>query len=308
LSEQKPVVAVDIGATKTVVAVFVDGEMREIARFPTADDPARAVEEIADCIAGPALDAAPETDGAPVGIGSPGPLNPFDGVILAPPNMPRWIDVPLREQLEKKLRRTVRVENDANVGALGEAIYGSGEGFTSIFYVTISTGIGSGLVIDGRIHGGHRGIAGEVEAVEPAHFYGRPDGLTLNEISAGPGLVRSAKRRLAEGGQSVLSKYNGDFNTHELFAAVDEGDQIAIEILEAGRNGIAGLLTTALFTIAPDAIVLAGGLCTDSRWYVDPVRDKVKAWMKIPELAEVPIERAKLWDRAVLYGAAQLVI
>jgi glucokinase len=143
--------------------------------------------------------------------------------------------------------------------------------------------------------------------VEPGHFHGRAGQENLNELASGPGLVRCAKRRIAAGEKSVLQEYDGDFDTPELLAAADAGDPVATATLEAGRNGIAGLLMTVLFAVAPDAIVLAGGLCTESRWFVDPLREKVKRWMPIPELAEIPIERAQLWDRAVLYGAATLV-
>ena len=235
-------------------------------------------------------------------------MDPVSGEILAPPNLPGWRNFPLTGRLQDELNLPVRLENDANVGALGEAVYGTGAGYQSIFYLTISTGIGSGLVIDGRIFGGHRGIAGEVYAVEPGHFYGRNGDENLNELASGPGLVRCARRRLANGEKSSLTALADDFDTPELLAAAEAGDTVARATLEAGRDAIAGLLTTVLFTIAPESIVLAGGLCTESRWFVDPVRERVKAWMSIPELAQVPIERAKLWDRAVLYGAAQLVL
>jgi glucokinase len=287
-------VAVDIGATKTVIAVYEGTVMSEIARFPTGRHPEDEVTRIVETIRKePRASAA-----TAVGIGAPGPLDPVAGRILAPPNLVGWRDFPLVDELVSRLGKTTRLENDANLGALGEAVHGSGAGYRSMYYVTISTGIGAGFVIDGKIFGGHRGIAGEVFAVEPGHFNGMPGGDNLNELASGPGLVRRAKR---------LSSHDGNFDTPELFAAVDAGDALAVGILEDGRNAIVGLLTTVLFSVAPDAIVLAGGLCTENRWFVEPVRDRVRTWVNIPELAEVPIERAKLWDRAVLYGAAELV-
>ena len=303
MSDRKFPVAVDIGATKTVVAAFRDGRMDEMDRFPTADTPEAEVDLIVSAIRGSKLASGVSA----VGLGAPGPLDPVSGVILAPPNLPGWRNFPLTERLQGILRVPVSLENDANVGALGEAVYGTGVGYGSIYYLTISTGIGAGLVIDGKIFGGHRGIAGEVFAVEPGHFYGRSGEENLNELASGPGLVRCARRRLAGGEESSLKALDAGFDTPELLAAADAGDRVASGTLEAGRNAIAGLLMTVLFAVAPDSIVLAGGLCTESRWFVDPVREKVKQWMPIPELAEIPIERAKLWDQAVLYGAAQLV-
>ncbi len=304
MSEGGYPVAVDIGATKTVVAVFRDGKMDEIDRFLTPERPESEVDLIVTSIQNSETAAAATA----VGIGAPGPLDPIAGEILAPPNLPGWRNFPLTELLQSRLDLPVRLENDANLGALGEATYGTGAGYRSIFYLTISTGIGSGLVIDGKIFGGHRGIAGEVYALEPGHFYGRNGEGNLNDLASGPGLVRCARHRLANGETSSLPGPADDFDTPELLAAAEAGDTVALTTLEAGRHAIAGLLTTVLLVVAPDSIVLAGGLCTESRWFVDPVRERVKAWMPIPELAEVPIERAKLWDRAVLYGAAQLVL
>jgi len=302
LSEATYPVAVDIGATKTVVAVFRDGSMDEIDRFLTAETPESEIDLIVSAIRNSEL----ASRATAVGIGAPGPLNPSSGEILAPPNLPGWRNFPLTERLQNRLNLPVRLENDANLGALGEAIHGTGTGYGSIYYLTISTGIGSGLVINGQIIGGHRGIAGEVYAVEPGHFYGRSGEENLNDLASGPGLVRCAKRRMANGEESSLTELAADFDTPELLAAADAGDTVAHDTLEAGRNAIAGLLTTVLFVVAPESIVLAGGLCTESRWFVDPVRERVRRWMPIPELAEVPIERAKLWNKAVLYGAAEL--
>lgn len=303
MSERAFPIAVDIGATKTVVAIYRDGSMTEVDRFLTLPTPEEQVDRITSLVRREHL-----IDGATaMGIGSPGPLDPFKGVILAPPNMPGWRDFPLADRISSDLGIPVKLENDATVGALGESIHGSGAGYKSMYYLTISTGIGGGFIMNGRIFGGQAGIAGEVYAVEPGHYYGRPGGDNLNELASGPGLIRSAKKRLAAGEQSSLNDLEDGWNTPELFAAADAGDPVALATLEDGRNAIAGLLTTVLYAIAPEAIVLAGGLCTESRWYVDPVKERVKNWLVIPELREVPIERAKLWDKAVLYGAAELV-
>lgn len=304
LSRETPYpVAIDIGATKTVVAVLRHGAMKEIARFPTESVPAAEVDSIAAAVKNEPL----ALHATAVGIGAPGPLDPTRGIILAPPNLPRWRNFPLAERLSSALDKPVQLENDANAGALGEAEDGSGRGFGSVYYLTISTGIGSGLVIDGQIFGGHRGIAGEVYAVEPGHYTGHAGGDNLNELSSGPGMVRRARRKLAAGARSSLESVAG-FDAPELLDAADAADPVALSTLDEARNAIAGLLTSVLFIVAPHVIVLAGGLCTENRWFVEPVRDRVREWLPIPELAEVPIQRATLWDRAVLFGAARMVM
>lgn len=294
------ILSVDIGATKTVVAGYQDGEITRLDRFLTPADPEQEVEKIVSSVS-----AAGLTDKiSAAGLGAPGPLDPERGVILNPPNLPGWKGFPLAESLHDALGVPVLLENDANVGALGEAIHGSGTGYRSLFYLTISTGIGSGIVVDGHIFGGHRGIAGEVWAIEPGHFTGDPTGDNLIERASGPGLIRTAKKLIAEGVQSELEAEALD--TAALLSAADRGDPVAVRTLESGQNAMAGLVVSVLCILAPECVVLAGGLCTEPHWFVEPIRQKVSEWLSIPELTEIPIMRGALWDSAVLYGAAEL--
>lgn len=293
------VAVADIGATKTVVAYCNEGRIETVGRFPTPSTGTEVVENIVGSL---------ENDGrrpfVRLGIGAPGPLDAEHGVILDPPNLPGWRDFPLVCELEKRLDVPVRLENDANVGALGEAIFGSGKSYPSVFYLTLSTGIGAGLVIDGRIFSGYRGMAGEVHAIDPGTYFGAETGENIIERSSGPGMVRCAQRRISAGMPTSLDARTLD--TYTLLAALDENDRVALETVETARNAIAGLLINVLTIVAPSVIVLAGGLCTENRWFVDPIRERVRRWTTISALRDVPIERATLWDTAVLYGAAVL--
>lgn len=305
MSDTASYISVDIGATKTVVARWHKGSIEPLDRFPTDQDPEKETAAIVATLAG-----TPGTDDAAVGIGCPGPLDPKTGTILEPPNLKEWKDYPLADELSRRLNLPVRLENDANVGALGEAIYGSGQGYDSVFYLTLSTGIGAGLIVDGKIHDGHRAMAGEVWALDTGALTGDFQGRTILERASGPGLIRSVSRRLSGDHadrplpETILTEE--ELDTLSLFAAYDDGDLLAKEVVEDGQAAIAGLLLMVLLAVAPDALVLAGGLCTESRWFVDPVIDIVRRNLPIPELRDVPITRAKLWDQAVLYGAAYL--
>ncbi len=305
---EKTIVAIDIGATKTVVARYRNGEMTPVDRFPTSDDPASEVDTIVRAV----KSNGSLNDGAPVaiGIGCPGPLNPRTGTMLEPPNLKGWWGYPLVGKLEDALGLPVRLENDANLGALGESVFGSGKGYRSMFYLTLSTGIGAGLIIDGKIFAGYRAMAGEVWAIDTGAFTGTVTGQTVLELASGPGLVRSAIRKIAAAGNTAAGKSSlspTGLDTRTLFAAADAGDPIAVDTLKAGQNAIAGLLMMVLMTVAPESIVLAGGLCTESRWFVDPVTEIVRRNLQITQLRDIPITRAELWDQAVLYGAAHLV-
>ena len=138
----------DIGGTKIVTGILENETISILARFPTPHRPEEAVRRIVGSIR-----QCRRKDFSAIGIGAPGPLDPEEGVILSPPNLPKWHDFPLAPRLEAELEVPAWLDNDANLGALGEAIHGSGRGLKSIFYF-ISTGIGSGLIIDGRIHRG----------------------------------------------------------------------------------------------------------------------------------------------------------
>ena len=95
-------------------------------------------------------------------------------------------------------------------------------------------------------------------------------------------------------------------DTPGLLSSALDGDAVALKTLEEGRNTVAAFLVMVIETIAPEAVVLSGGLCTDPRWYVDPVRKRIGVWTGIPRLADTPVRRAALWEDAVLHGAGIL--
>jgi glucokinase len=299
VSEQQQVLAVDIGGTKTAVGYVAQGTLHTLDRFPTPEDPQAAVDRLAELVA----DAAETVTG--VGIGAPGPLDQERGLFLTPPNLPSWWNFPFVERLREATQLPAILENDANVGALGEAIFGSGQRYRSIYYLTVSTGIGGGLILDGAVHRGHAGMAGEVWAFEPGNFFGQHTGQTILELCSGPGLLRRTRAGISRGEETRLCEEQLD--TATLLRADADGDPLAHRIMEEARDALAGLINMIGTTLAPDCVVLAGGLCTDSAWYVDPVVDRVRRWMHIAALSEIPIMRGRLWDSAVLYGATRLL-
>ena len=285
-SETQSIIAIDIGGTKTSVAALTGSNLSILDRFATPQSPDEAIQSIVRI-------ARSQKNIAAVGIGAPGPLDAEKGIFLSPPNLPDWHGCFMASAMESKLGIPVRLENDANLGALGEAIYGRGRGMKSIFYLTISTGIGAGLIIDGAIHSGHKGMAGELWAFQPDNFQGHTKGLSIMDLSSGPGLLHRGQQRSG----------NNQLNMEKFLKAALDGDAVIMEILEEGRNAITAMLAAVILAVAPDAVVLGGGLCTDTRWYVEPIQKKLKSWIKIPQLAQTPIHRADLWDEAVLYGA-----
>lgn len=293
------IIGIDIGGTKTKMGYLRDGRMQTFFHERTPRDPDVALDlltrglgqaEVAEVV-------------SRIGIGCPGPLDPCRGVVLSPPNLPEWKDFSLSSRLAEALGVPVRLGNDANVGALGEAVYGSARGAETVFYMTISTGIGTGIVSDGRVHGGARGLAGELWAFDPSAFGGVSRG-NVNELASGTGLIRQAERALRAGRPTRIPA--DDVTSATILRAFGDGDPLAVEIVERARQCLAATLAFVVHVVAPDVIVLGGGLCTDTDWFVRPLQERVPGLVGIPQLRDTPIRRAELWDDAVLYGAISL--
>ncbi len=295
------IVGIDIGGTKTKLGTVQDGKLVELDGFPTPQDPDEAASALIaaidkSCGSGP-------LEG--IGIGCPGPLNQERGVTLSPPNLPDWDEFPIAALLKERFQVPVALENDGNAGGLGEALWGSGRGFNTVLYCTISTGIGIGIVNNGKVHQGHNGLAGETWAFIPGNYDGKPEGENILDLSAGNGIVRITKKKLDQGRGSVIPKE--EVTTGTILKAYEENDPLAVEVLEQARNVLGGMLVNAITLLAPDIIVLAGGLCARPEWYVDPLITRVRKWTSITGLSDIPVRRAELWDSAVLYGAVTMM-
>src|SRR6266581_7931300 len=159
------VIGVDVGGTK-VAAGFVDRQGEILHHTRTAMNPAGSAAEGLAAVTS-AIDAllkmAPESRGTVerIGICAPGPLDPRTGVVLNPPNMPCWRDLPLAAEIKMRYGVDARVDNDANAAALAESLWGAGKGYGNVFYACIGTGIGTGIVFDGKIFHGRTGSAAE---------------------------------------------------------------------------------------------------------------------------------------------------
>jgi glucokinase len=202
------------------------------------------------------------------------------------------------DRLADALRLPVALDNDGNAGALGEAVYGSARGFDRVFYMTISTGIGTGIVVDRRVYQGAHGLAGEIWAFDPRRFSGSA-GTIINDLASGSGLVKQAARLLV--GESP------PLDAVALMARAASGDPAAAAIAEEARDVLAAALAFAIYLLDPDVVVLGGGMCRNPVEFVEPVVDRVRRQLTIDRLRDTPIRRAALWDAAVLYGAVALI-
>jgi len=235
-----------------------------------------------------------------VGIGSPGPLDPYEGVIIEPPNLIGWVNVPLVKMLEEKTGIPVKLENDANAAALAEATLGAGKGAKSVFYVTVSTGVGGGYVNNGELISGAQGNCGEIGnmIVNPS-----PDAYQ------GPGLNKGALEGLASGtaigriGKERLGITNGAQGVFEL---ASQGDKAAQDILDEAINYLAIGLANIVHTVNPEVIVIGGGVMKSKDLILQPLIEKTRNYL-YPSLRDSLIIKPALLDqKAGLIGAGLL--
>lgn len=300
----------DIGGTKLAAGVVrSDGAVASLLTRPTdgADGPERVIVRLLDL----ARDAIAETDVASsqlagIGIGCAGPLDAVRGVVQGPPNLPGWREVPLVARVEEALSLPTRLENDASAATLGEFVHGAGRGCDHMLYLTISTGVGGGAVIDGVLHRGRTGNGGEFGHIVVVHG-GRQCGCgsrgCLEAYVSGTSIAARARERLAAGSPSSLAALP-EVTAADVTAAAGAGDALAAELWEETGDilgsGLAGLVNA--FEL--EVVVLGGGVTRGGARLLDRVRERALARAMPAAARDCRIVLAALGDRVGVVGAA----
>lgn len=304
------VFAVDLGATNVRVGLVDQGGTVVLsARRPTPQEgPGAVVEAIADLTREVAAKAGRRADR--VGVGVPGPLDVAEGIVDEPPNLRGWRRVPLRAMLEARLGLPVVLENDANAAALGEWWKGAGQGSRHLLYITWSTGIGGGLVWEGRLYRGASGTAGEI-----GHIVVDPDGPLcpcgrrghLEGIAAGPAIVRAAREAMARGEPSAL-RHLAAFTAEEVAAAARAGDPLSRRVFEHAARMVGLVVGGMLNLLNPEVVVIGGGVARAGEVAFEPLREAARSVAFDGPFRSARIVPAALGDDAGLVGAAYLAI
>ena len=306
----KQIIAVDLGGTQIRTARY-DHKLKLLQRENTltlADEGLRpTLARIRDYIH--KVMPANKDDVLGIGISSPGPLNPISGVIIAPPNLPGWRGVPLAEIVRAEFGLPVYIGNDANAAALAEASSGAAQGCRHVVYITISTGIGGGVICDGRLLLGREGLGAEVGHIPLMAAPGRVSSLELE--AAGPAIARQVKQRIQGGETSLVTELaQGDLCRIEaktVSQAAAQGDRVASEqIAYAGRMLGLGIVTM-LHLFNPQMVVLGGGVAKSGDLLFRPMRQAIDDHvLDEAYTAQLEIEAAALGDDVALVGAAAL--
>jgi glucokinase len=252
-----------------------------------------------------------------IGLCSPGALDRRTGLVINAPNLPGWEKLHLGKELERMFGLPARVENDANTAGLAEALYGAGVGYRDVFYVTVSTGIGTGIIIDGKIYHGSQGVAGEgghvsIDYRSPYRCSCGTLGC-IEVLASGPGMARRARVRLEQEHSApsllrTLTRGNLALITPEMIEkAAAEGDAIAQCVLDETGFYLGVWLGGMISLLDPSAIIIGGGVARIGKPLFDKMRDALVQYTLNPKLAKkIPLLPAKLQEHVGVYGAASL--
>ncbi|MFC7494758.1 MULTISPECIES: ROK family glucokinase [unclassified Nocardioides] len=304
---------IDVGGTKIAGGVVDDDGV--IVEEVRVESPATDAEAIEEAIAGLVTDLRSRHDIQTVGVGAAGYVDKARAVVLFAPNL-AWRNEDLKGELEKRVELPVVIENDANAAAWGEFVYGAGHDADDLLLVTVGTGVGGGLVLDGEVYRGANGVGAEI-----GHMRVVPNGILcgcgkhgcFEKYASGSALVSEARALAASGAaiaQGMLDRAGGDLDeiTGPLITeAARDGDQGAIQQLaRLGRwlgEGIASLTEI----LDPEVVVIGGGVSEADELLLGPTREAFGAQLVGRGFRPIPeIRKARLGNRAGLIGAADL--
>lgn len=309
---------VDIGGTK-IAAGLVDarGSILFQARAPMCarEDAVAgftAVENAIKAVFAAQPDACARLAG--IGICAPGPLDPRTGVVLNPPNVPCWRNFPLAAEVQRVFHVCAKIDNDANAAALAEAIWGAGVGFRNVFYATLGTGIGTGIIFDQRIYHGRTGSAAEgghvsIDYNGPRCGCGKRG--CIEALCSGPAIALRASARLSEtGARSKMRVFAGGelkaLTAENVAEAFHAGDALAREVLEVTADLMTVWLGNMIDLLEPDVVVFGGGIAGLMGEFFTRMRSELPKWSINPRCNEIPLMLAKYGSDAGIAGAAAL--
>ena len=313
-----PILGIDLGGTKIAIACArLDGRVLAEGRIPTrpGDGPEKNLERIRE-EAGTILDRAgvARVELAAVGVSIPGPWDRDAGTFLDLPNLPGWSGFPIRCTLEEAFGIPVHMDNDANASALAEWKFGAGRGCRDMIYLTMSTGIGGGLILDGRLYRGRNYNAGEV-----GHQVILPGGPMcgcglpghLEGLCSGSGMARRLRREVTAENSEMWPLAGGDptgLSAEILMAAVRKGDRLAVEFFNRTLDELSTGLANLVFILNPEMIILGTIVAKNPDLYLGPLDRLVRS--KVWEIlaTDLRIVPARLTDRIGVFAPLAVIL
>jgi glucokinase len=296
---EKLAIAIDLGGTQIRVAlVDADGAVRaRVSEATQADTNGDVVAEQIASMAKALLQQAGRENILGIGVSSPGPIDTATGVTLGLPTIRGFDNFPLRSVLAQKIGMDVLVENDGIAAAMGEWQLGAGKGFANVVYVTVSTGIGGGVIVDNHVLRGRRGMAGHVghmSIVPHGEICGCGNAGCLEAYASGPNFTRRANAAGVQG------------NAAAVFAAAKAGHALAQELVRQQALYLAQGFVSLLHLYSPDVLIMGGGMSQQFDVLHGPINDDVQRYAMKP-FRDVHLVKAALGGDSGLIGASRLV-
>ncbi|HSI80939.1 MAG TPA: ROK family protein [Solirubrobacterales bacterium] len=306
-------IGVDLGGTKVLVGV-VDSE-REVHYRSTESTRDRSGDEVLAVLErelAAALDAAPDAVG--IGLGIPATIDRARGVAVSAVNLP-LVDVPIRDLISERIGLPTALDNDANVAALAEHRFGAARGARNAVMLTIGTGIGGGLILNGEVYRGSTGAGAELGHVVidmngPRCQGNCPNRGCVEALASGTALGRegrAAARRVPDSALGRLDAAGEAIDGRAVTEAAIGGDQTAVEVVATIGRRLGVAMSSLANIFEPDMIVVGGGVSAAGELLIGPARDELR-WRALPPQDETPVVLAELGPDAGMYGAAALAL
>jgi len=311
------VLGIDIGATHLFVsAANLRGDIlgeRE-CKFEIALGPDHCLTKVDEAVRGALAQIGAELETVTsFAIGVPGPVVAKLGMVVAPPIMPGWDGFPIQDRLRAMWNRPVFVDNDADLGALGEWTYGAGKGESNLAYIKLGTGIGCGILIDGQIYRGVLGTAGEI-----GHVTISEDGPPctcgnygcLEAMAGGRAIAQRAQLAIKAGQRTALASLNHiqEITAYDVAIAAQNGDAVSQQLLsDAGRH-IGSALASLINLLNPGLVLIGGGVAGAGEYLLNPIQSAVQERSMRASFQAARVEIAALGSKSTVLGAISLAL
>ena len=304
----KKYITVDVGGTQIRVAIYSEHNIEplEQKKIMTQGDEKSPIDRLVALLE----EMWPGSDQVnSIAIAAPGYLEPKKGIVVSAPNIPGWQNLPLSEILTKKFNVPVFLGNDAILAALGDWKYGAGRGHSNLLYITVSTGIGGGLICENHLISGANGLAGEL-----GHVIAVPDGPMCNcgkrghleAVASGIAIARYVKEKIESGVPSVFTPGSSP-TAKEISFAAGNGDKLSNEAFESAGFYLGRTITDFLHMLNPSILILGGGVSMSGDLILKPMKASIEKHVISPEyIKNLSIVRSALGDDAGLLGALAL--
>ena len=249
-----------------------------------------------------------------IGFDFPGQVDYKTGVVKLAPNIPGWVNVPIAQMIEDEFHIPTRIDNDVRCAALGEMKFGAGQGCENFICITVGTGIGSGLVVNGKLVRGASNAAGEIGHIKlqmnDGPICGCGDTGCLEAFASGPSIVAMAQDYI-KGGKSTkfreLAGVDNEITPYIVAKAAEEGDPVAKRIFEIVGEYIGIGLTSVINLLNPEKVIIGGGVAEAGDLLLEPIRKTVKERAMVVAGSAVEIVPAQLGNSAGVIGASMLI-